>query len=141
MNLELCNRHLQALFRAIERGDVAAVSQIEHRLTPEEECVVCAYALKARGVVREVIDTFLQKEGFMVAIPHHFNVLEELKFWFVRLGLLVSLLIVSIGGGTTFKTWVLAAKQATFLGGFGMGGAVLFATAAFIFIENRFLED
>lgn len=45
---------------------MADIEQIEHELTRSEECVVCAYALKAEGEAKKVLLAYLKSEGFKV---------------------------------------------------------------------------
>ncbi len=36
---KFCNDHLLDLYRAIKLGDIEKTTEIEHELSPEEECV------------------------------------------------------------------------------------------------------
>ncbi len=141
VKLKLCNEHLQALFRALERGDVASVYQIEHELTPEEECVACAYALRAHGAVRQVLDTFLRKEGFLVASPAQVGIGAEISYWLVRIGLLTGLILLLTRVGTNLKMWLTASRTGAELGSFGWVGAILAGISFFVMIDSWFLED
>lgn len=138
--LKLCNSHLMQLYDAIVKGDVKKTYSVEHELTHEEECVACAYALKAHGTVREVLDSFLQKEGFQVEAPDSSNVLGEIRYWFVRIAILVGLLFFFINIGVTLKTYLLASRTEVALGSFGLVGTMLLTFSSFILIEQWFLE-
>lgn len=141
VSLELCGEHLQALFRALERGDVDLVYQLEHELTPEEECVACAYALRAHGRVREVLDTFLQKEGFMVATPLHLNLVQEVWYWVLRIGILTGFIVIASKVGIFFKAAILESRSGVELGSFGMVGALMVGIALFVMIDSWLLEN
>lgn len=141
ISLLLCAEHLQALFRALERGDVDAVYQIEHKLTPEEECVACAYSLRAHGKVRQVLDAFLQKEGYLVAAPQNLTYGEEIRYWLVRIGLLTGLILLITRFGVAIKSWLTANRMGSELGAFGWVGAVISGMALFILVDSWLLED
>lgn len=141
VHLQLCAEHLQSLFRALERGDVGAVYQIEHQLTPEEECVACAYALRAHGKVRQVLDMFLQQEGYMVAAPQNMTQVAEIRYWLVRIGLLTGLILLATRLGVLVKAWVTTNRMGDELGAFGWVGAFIFGIAMFVIIDSWLLED
>lgn len=63
--IKVCQNHLAHFFEALVRGEVEAVRRVEHQLTAEEECVACAYLLRARGEARNEAEEFLVKEGFL----------------------------------------------------------------------------
>lgn len=141
VSLRLCNEHLQSLYRAIERDDIVSVYQIEHELTEVEECVACAYALKAKGTVREVLDSFLQKEGFQVDLPTKFTRLGEVKFWTTRMGIFGGLLTFFIGSGGTVKNYFTEGRELPNLGSFGIVGAIILAITVFVLIDSLLLEE
>ena len=90
----LCNAHLIALYQAIAAGDVKSTYEIEHELSKDEECVACAYMLKAHGTVRATLSHFLQDEGFMVSGLEDRSFFTELRFWLLRI-VIVTLLFLS----------------------------------------------
>lgn len=65
MKVKVCQNHLAHFFEALVKGDTAVVKRIEHQLAAEEECVACAYLLRARGEARNEAEEFLTKEGFL----------------------------------------------------------------------------
>ena len=140
VRLELCNRHLQELFRAIVSGNAGEIYQIEHKLTPEEECVACAYALRARGTVREVLDTFLKQEGFMVETPTPHTPFAEIKYWVVRLLIFTGLMVFISRSGLFLKTFFDGGRSLT-LGSFGWVGVILTTIATFVILDSLLLED
>lgn len=138
VSLELCNQHLQSLFRAIEKGDLKSVYKLEHTLTRDEECVACSYALRAHGAVKEVLDTFLQEEGF-VSVGSKKTLRGELTYAVVRLGMLVGLFLLFLNTGSYFKTAIVGARTVE-LGAFGLLGAFLLTVSAFVFVDEWVLE-
>ncbi len=139
--LQLCNQHLTELFAAIQRGDVAGIYKLEHTLTKEEECVACAYALRAKGVARQALDTFLEQEGYLVSSPQTPTIIGELRFWLLRLGLLSGLTALFVSLGRQFKQILFASRGTVFLGAFGVIGAFILAIATFLVIDAWLLED
>lgn len=139
--LELCNDHLKSLFRAIERGDAKSVYEIEHKLTHEEECVACAYAYKARGAVREVLDVFLQQEGFLISEPMHLSTWQEVKYWTVRIGLLLALGSIFVKLGVTTKSYLFASAPFYSLGSFGLIGVIMATISTYVLLENWLLGE
>lgn len=139
VSLELCNDHLKSLFQAIERGDVKAVYELEHRLTHEEECVACAYALKAKGQVREVLNVFLQEEGFMVAQPLSLGFIEELRYWGVRFIVLTGLALLFMRIGSYTKSLFFGSTAV--IGSFGWIGVIMAVIATYVLIDNWLLEN
>lgn len=138
VSLELCNKHLQGLFRAIEKGDLKTVYQIEHRLTRDEECVACAYAFRAHGAVKEVLDTFLEQEGF-VASTDKKTLRAEITHAIARLGILVAMFLFFLHTGSYFKTAIVGGYTAQ-LGSFGLLGAFLLSISTFVFVDEWVLE-
>lgn len=65
MKVKVCQNHLPHFFEALVKGDTTMVKRIEHQLAAEEECVACAYLLRARGDARNEAEEFLAKEGFL----------------------------------------------------------------------------
>ena len=59
---QFCENHLVELYEAIKAGRIGDVERIEIS-SPSEECVACAYALKAKGEIREVLLEYLKSEG------------------------------------------------------------------------------
>lgn len=139
--LELCNDHLKSLFHAIERGDVKSVYEIEHKLTHEEECVACAYAYKAKGAVREVLDIFLQQEGFLISEPSHLSTWQEVKYWSVRIGLLVGLGVIFVKLGLTAKSYFFVRVPFYSLGSFGLIGVIMATISTYVILENWLLGE
>lgn len=63
---KFCENHLTALYEAIKEGSIADIERLEHELTRSEECVACAYALKAEGEAKKVLLDYLRGQGFKV---------------------------------------------------------------------------
>ena len=82
---KFCENHLSQLYEAIKAGDIADIEKIEHELSPIEECVACAYALKARGTAREILMDYLKTEGFAVDVPKKIGFLSLIWFWGIRI--------------------------------------------------------
>jgi len=82
---KFCENHLGQLYEAIKTGNIADIEKIEHELSPIEECVACAYALKARGEAREVLIEYLKSQGITVEFGAKSGILESLWFWSTRL--------------------------------------------------------
>lgn len=86
---KFCRNHLTELYEALRVGDIVEIEKIEHQLSPAEECVACAYAFRAKGTAREVLLAYLQSEGFAVSGKEKSGVLVSLRFWGIRLSLLL----------------------------------------------------
>ncbi len=136
----LCNEHLIDLYHAIAQGDVERTYEIEHELSTEEECVACAYALKAHGNVRKTLTHFLQEEGFLISDPQSQTIGDELKFWFIRCMILTFLFLAYINLGMFAKTYLIASKTIVTLGMFGIIGAFIMTLSSFLMIEQWILE-
>lgn len=94
--INLCQNHLPEFFKAIKAGDVSRVEALEHQLTPEEECVACAFVFKTKGTVRDALESFLNKEGFEVEKKEKRTIKEKTYYWllkgFILLGSLLFIL-------------------------------------------------
>ncbi|OGD85219.1 hypothetical protein A2164_01665 [Candidatus Curtissbacteria bacterium RBG_13_35_7] len=66
---KFCKNHLDELYDVIKAGKISDIEKIEHKLTHIEECVACAYALKAKGEAKEVLAQYLKSRGFKVEVP------------------------------------------------------------------------
>jgi hypothetical protein len=139
VQLKLCNEHLTHLYDAIIRGDIKSVYRLEHELTTEEECVACAYALKADGHVREILDTFLQHEGFAVEAPTATSFIEELKYWGVRIGILIAGLLFYFNASLVFKAYILNSRYVN-LNSFELAGVFMMTLATLIVLEHWLFE-
>jgi hypothetical protein len=87
MAYKLCQNHLTELYEAIKRGDIGEIEEVEHELSSQEECVACAYALKAKGEAKKELLGFLKSEGFAVEVPEEKGPASRLAFWLVRIGI------------------------------------------------------
>lgn len=90
---KFCENHLSQLYEAIKAGDILNIEKIEHELSPIEECVACAYALKAKGTARQILLEYLESQGFKVETAKRVNFLSSALFWMIRL--VIFLLIFS----------------------------------------------
>ncbi|OGD85949.1 hypothetical protein A2Z23_01775 [Candidatus Curtissbacteria bacterium RBG_16_39_7] len=88
MAYKFCQNHLTELYEAIKQGNVAEIEKVEHELSSEEECVACAYALKAKGEAKRELLRFLKSEGFSVEVPREKGQTRSLVFWLLRIGVL-----------------------------------------------------
>jgi len=98
---KFCENHLGELYEAIKAGRIGEIEKIEHELSPSEECVACAYALKAHGLAKEVLFEYLRSEGLAIegSGKKGTRVLATFGFWALRLlvpfgGFLGSLLVL-----------------------------------------------
>jgi len=89
MSYKFCQNHLTELYEAMKRGDLAGIEEIEHELSQEEECVACAYALKAKGEAKKELLEFLRSEGFAVEVPKDASLADHFVFWAIRIGVFV----------------------------------------------------
>jgi len=87
MAYKFCQNHLTELYEAIKRGDLGGIEEVEHELSQEEECVACAYALKAKGETKRELLEFLKSEGFAVEAPKETSLISRFAFWVVRIGI------------------------------------------------------
>jgi hypothetical protein len=88
---KFCENHLTELYEAIKAGKIAETKKIEHELSKSEECVACAYALKARGEVKTVLLEYLKNEGLSVETPGKVRSLSN--FWLLGFRIIVPLAI------------------------------------------------
>lgn len=84
-----CRSHLGMLFDALEKGDMKAVENLEHLLTPIEECVACSYGFRIKGTVVNEFEDFLRKQGFTVDASIPASLVDQVWYWAIRLGILV----------------------------------------------------
>jgi hypothetical protein len=140
IRLDLCNLHLQELFRAIERGDVRAVEHIEHVLTPQEECVACTYSLRANGEVKQVLDSFLQQEGYLGRKASNTGVIDELVEWGIKIALFAMLFFCISMLGTLVKTKLYQSTATVSLGSFGITSVIILALSIYILMDQWFFE-
>lgn len=139
VSLQLCNDHLIKLFRAIERGDVDTIYRIEHQLSPTEECIACAYSLRAHGLAKEVLDTFLHEEGYIgtnVAATQG----EEIRYWLTRVMMLGGLFFLFLLLSSFVKSWITDNPFTLSLSAFSIVGLFMISIASYIFLEFRILE-
>ena len=106
---------------------VGEIEKIEHELSESEECVACAYALKAKGVAKEILMEYLASEGFAIEGLQKGRTKLVFGLWLLRI------LVPLLGFLGTFMILrnVLSLPLA-FVG--GLMGAVLI----FIIIEQVF---
>lgn len=92
--INICKNHLPVFFEALKNEDLARIRKIEHVLTSEEECVACSYLFKTKGETRQVLEDFLNKEGFEVskALPQTGR--SVLNFWVTRIFILIVILAI-----------------------------------------------
>lgn len=138
--LSLCNEHLTQLYAAIERGDIQRVRHLTHVLTTTEECVACAYALKAHGQVQVELKRFLKNEGFAVEVPAAAGVIASVSFFLVRLIVLAVLFMAIMFFGSLFKSFLGQTRAGFQFGSFGWVGIFLLTLASFVFVEYEFFE-
>jgi hypothetical protein len=81
---KFCEDHLTELYEAIKAGKIAETKKIEHELSKSEECVACAYALKAKGEVKTVLLEYLKNEGFTVETPGKVRSFSSFWPWGLR---------------------------------------------------------
>lgn len=127
---KFCQNHLSALYEAIKEGSVSDIEKIEHELTRSEECVACAYALKAQGEAKEELLKYLASEGFGQGDFKKKTFFDHLWFWTSRLVIMLAffgatLIILKI------YTNLLPAVVIAFL----------VSILAFIFIDQLFGND
>lgn len=60
---KFCQNYLTELSEAVKRGDIAQIKTVEHKLSQEEECVACTYALRAKGKAKDILLRYLKKRG------------------------------------------------------------------------------
>ena len=78
---KFCESHLAELYEAIKEGRIGDIERIEHELSKSEECVACAYALKAEGEAKTALLTYLKSEGFRVEMPQGYGSLFYIWIW------------------------------------------------------------
>lgn len=83
-HLKVCRNHLSELFNAMEQGNIQLIKELEHELTPQEECVACAYGLKASLQGKNELENFLKKEGFTVDIKVQSSFISQVFYWMFR---------------------------------------------------------
>jgi len=140
LSVQVCNHHLQELYAAIEQNDLNSIYALEHTLTQAEECVVCAYALKAKGEVRTALDLFLRQQGFDIDTHPDETVLSEVEFWVTRIAVLVLLFLGFSFLAAHFKSYINNANFTFAISSFGWVGIFLITLATFVLVEYEFLE-
>lgn len=80
--IKACKNHLTELYDALKARNLRLVEEIEHKLTPSEECVACAYVFKTKGAIRDSLEDFLNSHGFEVSSRRKNNYFE---FWAFRI--------------------------------------------------------
>lgn len=81
MAYKFCENHLAELYEAIKTNNISELEKIEHELSSQEECIACAYALKAQGEAKQVLFKFLKGEGLLVEAPKEKTILDHLIYW------------------------------------------------------------
>lgn len=132
VTMSLCNNHLTKLFNAIETGDSRTIYQIEHELTPDEECIACTYVWRAHGHAKKELEQYLKNEGFG-NFTDTVNLKEKVSFWLTRLGLFLLLFAGFWGVGMVLKTFLFQ-NQAN-LSAFGLFGTIILTSASFMLVE------
>lgn len=89
---KICSSHLELLYEYLKTNNVDGVKEIEHTLSGHEECVACAYAIKAGGAGKAELVNYLSNKGFL---PKGTKATrgKTMPFWF---GSLIIALPVSI---------------------------------------------
>jgi hypothetical protein len=136
-----CNNHLLYLFEALKSGDVQSVYKIEHELTPTEECVACAYALKVPGEPSKALINFLRQEGFAIANKKRYPMAQEIGYWMTRLVVFGGFFAVFLWLARLTKYLLLSPDQAQTVHSFGIIGAFILAVAAFVFFDIHVVGD
>ena len=139
VNLKLCNIHLLGLYQAIERGDISSVYKIENKLTYDEECVACAYALRATGAVKQVLDSFLKHEGFALNSAADTTFWGMVGFWSARIAIILGLFGLFVTAVKMVKIYLLSFPFAS-IGAFGLVGAFVLTLSSFVLLEDWLFE-
>lgn len=139
--VNICENHLPEFFDAIKEGNLNLIKQLEHELTPSEECVACAYVFKTNGTVREALVDYLSKDGFEVESRVSNSKVKDLTYWGIKMAVF---LVVFLGiylienairkfilGGNFF---VLNLNIAEYL------LIMILSVVVFLLIDDRFLE-
>lgn len=145
IKVKICDSHLAALFEAIKKNDTFGVESIEHVLTTSEECVACAYLLKADEPVASILGRFLQQEGFLVAVPAHETILTHVFFWLFRISLFASSILVAFGIEAIVRQIVFGAygfgwPSLTSLGVIEMIAVGVISLLIFLIIDDKFID-
>jgi hypothetical protein len=90
MAYKFCQNHPFQLYEAIREGNIGEIEKIEHVFSSQEECVACAYVLKAKGEAKRELLGFLKSQGFAVAVPQEKSKINYLINWLVRIGIFVA---------------------------------------------------
>ncbi len=143
--MKLCENHLTLLFEAIKSNDVENVEKIEHTLTPQEECVACAYLLKAGEPVASALSRFLKQEGFHVVVPSKQTRLEHLLLWLLRISLFASSILIALGIESIakqilFQQYSFGPPSVSSFGIIEMIGIGILSLLIFLTIDDRFID-
>lgn len=84
---KFCENHLAELYEAVKAGEISKIEKIEHELTPSEECVACAYVLKAKGGAKKVLLEYLRSEGLSIESSQNTGLFSGLLFWIIKFGI------------------------------------------------------
>ena len=100
---KFCEDHLVELYEVIKADKIGEIKKIEHGLSPSEECVACAYALRAKGEAKEVLGEYFKSEGFAVESLPKESILSAFWFWAVRVFMFFAALFLLV---LVFKTFL-----------------------------------
>ncbi len=97
--VKVCSNHLPDFYEALKEGNLENVRRFEHTLTPSEQCVACAYILKAHNEqTREEAEQYLAREGVLNYIStDESRTAVQGKVWGAAIFYLLILAVVYLG--------------------------------------------
>ncbi len=137
--IQACHNHLLLLFQALKKGDVRSIYKIEHELTPTEECVACAYALKAKGEVRDTLYEFLESQGLLVgSVRKNYS---EAEYWLFRILVFAGVFIMVVLVALFFRLLLFGQGPALNFSSFGWFGTFILSLGIFTLLEYWIYPD